>query len=64
MPENRTRRLPADETGMRVSGKPHWLHVLATSALTRIGSHTKRGKKAFDAFGILAVFAGTPVALA
>ncbi|MGH8547962.1 MAG: hypothetical protein ACRERU_05080, partial [Methylococcales bacterium] len=38
------------------------VHVLATSALTWIGSHTKRGKKAFDAFGILAVFAGTPVA--
>ncbi|MGH8551916.1 MAG: IS66 family transposase [Methylococcales bacterium] len=51
----------ADETGMRVSGKLHWLHVLATSALTWIKSHTNRGKKAFDAFGILAAFIGTLV---
>lgn len=51
----------ADETGMRVSGKLYWLHVLATSALTWIGSHMNRGKKAFDAFGILAVFVGTLV---
>ena len=51
----------ADETGMRVAGKLFWLHVLATSTLTWIGSHMNRGKKAFDAFGILAVFAGTLV---
>ncbi|MGH8710901.1 MAG: IS66 family transposase [Burkholderiales bacterium] len=51
----------ADETGMRVCGKLHWLHVLATSALTWISSHTNRGKKAFDAFGILAAFVGTLV---
>jgi transposase len=51
----------ADETGMRVAGKLFWLHVLATRTLTWIGSHMNRGKKAFDAFGILAVFAGTLV---
>lgn len=51
----------ADETGMRVSGKLYWLHVLATRTLTWIGSHMNRGKKAFDAFGILAVFVGTLV---
>jgi len=51
----------ADETGMRVAGKLFWLHVLATPTLTWIGSHMNRGKKAFDAFGILAVFAGTLV---
>ena len=49
----------ADETGMRVAGKIHWLHVLATSALTWIGSHVNRGRQAFDAFGILPAFAGT-----
>jgi len=49
----------ADETGMRVAGKIYWLHVLATSTLTWIGSHVNRGKKAFDAFGILPAFAGT-----
>lgn len=49
----------ADETGMRVAGKIHWLHVLATTTLTWIGAHVNRGKKAFDAFGILTAFAGT-----
>jgi transposase len=49
----------ADETGMRVAGKIHWLHVLATSTLTWIGAHMNRGRKAFDAFGILSAFTGT-----
>lgn len=49
----------ADETGMRVVGKLHWMHVLATATLTWIGCHPNRGKKAFDAFGILAGFLGT-----
>lgn len=49
----------ADETGMRVAGKIHWLHVLATSSLTWIGAHMNRGRKAFNAFGILAAFSGT-----
>ncbi len=49
----------AHETGMCVAGNIHWLHVLATTTLTWIGAHVNRGKKAFDAFGILTVFAGT-----
>lgn len=49
----------ADETGMRVAGKLHWMHVLATSTLTWIGCHPNRGKKAFEAFGILTGFLGT-----
>jgi transposase len=48
-----------DETGMRVAGTIHWLHVLATSSLTWIGCHANRGRKAFDAFGILNEFVGT-----
>lgn len=51
----------ADETGMKVAGKLHWLHVLATTMLTWIGCHANRGKKAFDAFGILSEFVGTLV---
>ncbi|MDP4029172.1 MAG: transposase [Gallionella sp.] len=51
----------ADETGMRVAGSLHWLHVMVTTTLTWLGSHANRGKKAFDAFGILAVLAGTLV---
>lgn len=49
----------ADETGMRVAGKLHWLHVLVTPLLTWLGAHPKRGKPAFDAFGLLIAFAGT-----
>lgn len=49
----------ADETGMRIAGKINWLHVLVTTTLTWIGAHVNRGKKAFDAFGILTVFTGT-----
>jgi transposase len=49
----------ADETGLRVEGKLHWLHVLATGLLTWMGIHPQRGKKAFDAFGLLTSFVGT-----
>ena len=49
----------ADETGMRVAGKLNWMHVLATATLTWIGCHPNRGKKAFEAFGILTGFLGT-----
>jgi len=49
----------ADETGMKVAGTLYWLHVLATTVVTWIGCHANRGKKAFDAFGILDEFVGT-----
>jgi transposase len=49
----------ADESGMRVAGKIHWMHVLVTPLLTWLGAHPKRGKEAFDAFGLLIAFAGT-----
>jgi transposase len=49
----------ADETGMRVAGSLHWMHVLATTTLTWVACHAKRGRQAFDALGILPGFLGT-----
>lgn len=49
----------ADETGMRVAGSLHWMHALATTMLTWMACHAKRGKEAFDAFAILPGFLGT-----
>ena len=53
--------LNADETGVRVDKKNHWLHVLATEKLTWIGSHPKRGSEAFEAFALLQQFRGVLV---
>jgi transposase len=49
----------ADETGMRVAGSLHWMHVLATTTLTWVACHAKRGRQAFDALGLLPGFLGT-----
>ncbi len=49
----------ADEPGMRVAGKLHWMHALATTRLTWVACHAKRGKLAFDAQGVLPGFLGT-----
>jgi transposase len=48
----------ADETGMRVAGKLHWLHVLSTTGLTRYGIHAKRGREALEALDLVPRFAG------
>ena len=50
--------LHADETGLRVVKKLHWLHVLATDTLTWMGCHPKRGTEAFDALALLQQFQG------
>ena len=50
-----------DETGFRVSSKLWWLHVGCSDSLTFYFVHTKRGRKAMDAMGLLPDFEGIAV---
>jgi transposase len=48
----------ADETGLRIQGKLHWLHVNSTRWLTHLAWHPQRGKAATQAIGIWPRFEG------
>ncbi len=51
----------ADETGINIGGKKHWLHCASSSSLTYFMAHKKRGAEAMDAMGLLPTFTGTLV---
>jgi transposase len=53
--------LHVDESGLRVTGTLHWLHVASTDSLTSYEVHAKRGQEAMDDAGILGEFIGTAV---
>ena len=48
----------ADETGLKISSKNHWLHTLCNERYTFLGIHPKRGYEALEDFGILERFSG------
>jgi transposase len=43
----------ADESGLRVASKLHWLHIAANETHTWYGVHARRGMEAIEAHGIL-----------
>lgn len=43
----------ADESGLRVAARLHWLHTVASDTLTWYGVHAKRGMPAIEAHGLL-----------
>ena len=51
----------ADETGIRVQGKLHWIHALVSERLTLLEGHAKRGTEAFEELGWLRQFKGVLV---
>ena len=53
--------LHVEESGLRVRGTLHWLHVACTARLTAYEVHAKRGHEAMEAAGILGSFRGTVV---
>jgi transposase len=53
--------LHADETGVRLNGKLHWMHVLSNEFLSYFGYHQKRGKQAINDFNIIPLYNGNLV---
>ena len=51
----------ADETGFRIAGRGHWLHVISDAHWTLLGVHPSRGKEAIEAIGFLPMYTGIVV---
>lgn len=54
----RSDQMHADETGINIGGKRHWLHCASTDSLTYFFPHAKRGTIAMDDMAILPFFKG------
>ena len=50
--------LHADETGINIGGKRHWLHCASNASLTWFYPHARRGTEAMDEMDILPFFKG------
>ena len=48
----------ADETGVNIGGKRHWLHVLCNDSFSLFYPDKKRGKDATDSMGVLPFYTG------
>lgn len=46
----------ADETGLRVGGKLHWVHCARTDRFTLVVCHPRRGRESIDLLGVLPGF--------
>lgn len=53
--------LHCDESGFYIGGHRHWLHTASTPNLTYYYPHTRRGRVATEAMGILPAYQGTAV---
>jgi transposase len=51
----------ADETGLRVAGRTHWVHSTSTDKYSLISVHRRRGREGIDAHGVLNHYAGVIV---
>ena len=50
--------LHADETGININGKNHWLHCISNQQWTLFYAHAKRGLEAITAMNVLPRFTG------
>jgi transposase len=53
--------LHADETGLRVDGKLHWVHSVSSGKYSLVYVHPKRGKAGTDAGGVIPGYSGVLV---
>ncbi len=51
--------LHADETGININGKNHWLHCISNPQWTLFYAHAKRGLEAMASMNVLPRFTGT-----